>query len=140
MFHAIFLATGEALKPERDPPGVLTGRTGKKEAPWVGLPRLPSFPTCPCASAWQTVGRVRCYHNYAADRSMKATPNFVPTPALFISIMCRSTSRGSAVRRRPGLKPNMVSGRISLVASSSRWFRMLPHTRHATSGMDRGLY
>jgi hypothetical protein len=46
MFHAIFLAympTGEALKPERDPPGVLTGRTGKKEAPWVGLPRLPSF-------------------------------------------------------------------------------------------------
>ena len=46
MFHAIFLAympTGEALKPERDPPGVLTGRTGKKEAPWVGLTRLPSF-------------------------------------------------------------------------------------------------
>ena len=39
------MPTGEALKPERDPPGVLTGRTGKKEAPWVGLPRLPSFPT-----------------------------------------------------------------------------------------------
>ena len=38
------MPTGEALKPERDPPGVLTGRTGKKEAPWVGLPRLPSFP------------------------------------------------------------------------------------------------
>ena len=37
------MPTGEALKPERDPPGVLTGRTGKKEAPWVGLTRLPSF-------------------------------------------------------------------------------------------------
>ena len=60
------MPTGEALKPERDPPGVLTGRTGKKEAPWVGLPRLPSFP---CCDGSPTIAVSRGNHLDAAPKS-----------------------------------------------------------------------
>ena len=73
MFHAIFLAympTGEALKPERDPPGVLTGRTGKKEAPWVGLPRLPSFPPLD----YYGTGNVPLYAHFQLGSVSQAAP------------------------------------------------------------------
>ncbi len=57
MFHAIFLAympTGEALKPERDPPGVLTYRTNREEGSALGGPSSSTKLSIPVAMTTHT--------------------------------------------------------------------------------------